>query len=245
MKIFLWCMLFSSMAAQAFTLEGQGLAGWQTRELTIHFNPTNCPVNASTLDAAIDQAAALWSSVPTASLNISRSTTDSKDTPADFLNGTASEVPLILCDTTFATDLQVSADAIPAATKLGTSNPINYGAIILNAQSNAGAELSQLTSEELQVVVAHEMGHLMGLGHSASPEALMYFSVSTKSLPVLTQDDMDGLSYLYPANGNLGCSAVHEKTSLPVGVINFLGVILLGVLGCALGGRLLKSGIQI
>lgn len=240
MKIILLGLLFSS-AVQAFTLEGQGLSGWQTNELTIHFNPANCPIDASILDAAIDQATALWNSVPTASIKVTRDTSDSRDTPADFLNGGAADVPLIVCDTTFGTDLQVSADSIPAATKLGNNNPISYGAILINAQSGAGAEFSQLTSEEVQVVVAHEMGHLLGLGHSASPEALMYYSVSTKSIPVLTQDDMDGVSYLYPANGNLGCSSIHSpKAPLVAGLANFFGVILLTVLGCTLAGRVIR-----
>jgi hypothetical protein len=237
-----WVTLFIlfvvSNGAFAFTIEGEGLAGWQTSNLVVYFNPTDCPVDRATLTYAIDQATALWSSVPSADIHLSRSPEDVSDTPAEFLSGTARNVPLIACDTNLSGDLQLSANSIPAATKLGQDSPITYGAMLLNGEPRAGAEISQLTNEELRVVVAHEMGHLLGLGHSASPQALMYYSVSEKSLPVLTQDDMDGLSYLYPATGSLGCSAVHSHAESGSHLIGFLLLIAFGTLACGVARRL-------
>lgn len=50
----------------------------------------------------------------------------------------------------------------------------------------------------MQVVLAHEIGHILGLGHSHDSNALMYFDASAKNTLRLAQDDIDGLTYLYP-----------------------------------------------
>ncbi len=62
--------------------------------------------------------------------------------------------------------------------------------------------------------IAHEMGHVLGLGHSASTDALMYYAeLGVRDALRLSQDDMDGLSYLYPRDelgrdSLFGCGSV-------------------------------------
>lgn len=218
MKRLLWVFVLTSpLLAGAWTLGGSGLKGWQTRALTINVNPSNCPISASTLDSVIDSALGVWNGIATANLTLTRSSVDSTTTPAQFIAGTATDAPLILCDTTFQTDLSVDPSGVPAATKLGSDNPVDYGAVILNAQAGTAAEISNFDTGVLTLILAHEIGHLLGLGHSSLSNALMYYSVANKTVAVLTQDDRDGISYLYPRNefqdGAFGCAAVHRPVT--------------------------------
>ncbi len=216
-RLFCLLALTTSLVGSAWTLGGTGLQGWQTRDLVIHVNPTGCPISAAVLDDAVDSAITAWNGIATASLTLTRSTTDSTTTAATFLAGTATDAPLILCDTTFGTDLSVDPSGVPAATKLGSSNPLSYGAVILNAQAGTGAEINNFASGVLDLILAHEIGHLLGLGHSSEVDALMYYSIANKTIAVLTQDDRDGITYLYPRNefehGAFGCAAVHKPAS--------------------------------
>ena len=64
------------------------------------------------------------------------------------------------------------------------------------------------------------MGHTLGLGHSQDLNALMYYDESLKQNLALAQDDIDGITYLYPRNelGNdktMGCSTVSLKSPPP------------------------------
>jgi hypothetical protein len=76
--------------------------------------------------------------------------------------------------------------------------------ILINDNANNFDNLS--TNQKISVI-AHEIGHAIGLGHSDDRAALMFFSV----VPVrssLGQDDIDGVTYLYPVQFDLfgaGC----------------------------------------
>ncbi len=68
---------------------------------------------------------------------------------------------------------------------------------------------------DFRSVATHEIGHVLGLGHSTDARATMYAAyppgVSWRSLE---QDDMDGVCTLYPGTGDvLGC----EATPCPTG----------------------------
>jgi hypothetical protein len=81
---------------------------------------------------------------------------------------------------------------------IGGDNHINYGYIVLNVQEGAAANISNIDSERVKAIIAHEIGHVLGLGHSEDTAALMYYDVTAKKELSLAQDDVDGFTYLYP-----------------------------------------------
>lgn len=77
-------------------------------------------------------------------------------------------------------------------------NRASEGFIVLN---NSATALRYLTvSGCFDDVITHELGHVLGLGHSVDPNAIMFPSVSQGCLSAprgLGQDDVDGITYIY------------------------------------------------
>lgn len=228
-------LLCVAPSAMAWTILSSGLRGYQTKSLTVYVNTTGCSVAPSAVLEAVDKAITVWNGVATSSLALSRA--DSTATAAEFLAGTATaSVPLIVCDTSFgANNPGVNVDGVPAATRTGTSNPLDYSAVLLNSQAGALAAIDQLSQERLNITLVHELGHALGLGHSSNPAAMMYYSIAGKTVAYLTEDDRDGITYLYPRNefegGAFGCAAVHRPESRLGDLSGVLICVGLGVLG--------------
>lgn len=56
---------------------------------------------------------------------------------------------------------------------------------------------------DLESVAVHEIGHLLGLGHSSVAEAIMYPTIKTRTKKVeLAEDDVEGVQKLYGSNPN-------------------------------------------
>ncbi|KAE8692349.1 Metalloendoproteinase 1 [Hibiscus syriacus] len=57
------------------------------------------------------------------------------------------------------------------------------------------------TAVDLESVAVHEIGHLLGLGHSSVEDAIMYPSISSRTRKVeLANDDIEGVQLLYGTN---------------------------------------------
>ena len=82
----------------------------------------------------------------------------------------------------------------------------NRGLVFVNASSESLFRSSSRTQQ--LAVLAHEIGHAFGLGHSADPVSLMYYSISGKVQEKLSNDDFDGCAYLYPNDFPGNCSMV-------------------------------------
>ena len=91
------------------------------------------------------------------------------------------------------------------------------GAIIIINESST--IFSTLSKSDKIGVIAHEIGHAIGLGHTDNKAALMYFK-TVDQRKALGEDDIRGVSYLYPMHidgfGLLGgCGTIQNKDGTP------------------------------
>ena len=209
MMILLSILTLSSWGFTLGTSNNNDLEGWNAKELSISINYSGCPFSEAKFNTLLDNALKSLNEIPSSNLFLKRGGS-SQTTLAEASAGDATDSPLILCDTEF--DQSPEAVAGFAAFQF-QNNRINYGYIVLNALSGASANISSFNDTLIEVILAHEIAHVLGLGHSSEERALMYYNVSGKDHLSLAQDDVDGITYLYPRNellgeGVLGCSSV-------------------------------------
>ncbi|XP_015884206.3 metalloendoproteinase 3-MMP [Ziziphus jujuba] len=74
---------------------------------------------------------------------------------------------------------------------------------------------SSLTSAiDMESVAVHEIGHLLGLGHSSVEEAIMYPTIPSRTKKVqLASDDVQGIQSLYGANPNYNPSSTSTEST--------------------------------
>lgn len=53
------------------------------------------------------------------------------------------------------------------------------------------------TSYNTQSVMTHEIGHLLGLGHSSNSSSIMYGSFNKGQIRYITSDDRNGINAIY------------------------------------------------
>lgn len=218
MKIFfLLSFLLLNFSAFAFTINNSAGARFENDQVYVDVADNSTCSNAGVspndlLDMAQEGADKFWNTIPTSRLNINRGQLKSVD--ANFLTGLLCENPsrcastpipvvgeniLIVCNSNPNNYLSGSSFN-PGI--LGVTLPINIAnrdlkgsVIIINNAS--GSLFSSLPREEMISVLAHEIGHAIGLGHSEKSANLMYYETH-KDRRKLGRDDIDGVTFLYP-----------------------------------------------
>ncbi len=94
-----------------------------------------------------------------------------------------------------------ASGGVVAVGTMGQFDGETKGSIIINDHANS--EFSTLSDDKIRALLAHELGHALGLGHSENVSALMYYSLGSKIQEKMSQDDYDALTYLYPHNPRL------------------------------------------
>jgi hypothetical protein len=210
--------LASENQARAFTMGStfSGQAGWPQKTLHFKVNPANCPAY---INDVIDYALALWNGVATSRLTVKREGVTTA-TVSEIRNFTSNDTPVIACDPNFSTSFPALDPDFVAGVGGFRGSPINHGGLVLNVETGTNANINNANGAQLGIIIAHEIGHVLGLGHSADPHALMYYNAGAKATAALSQDDMDGITYLYPRNelsgdAILGCAAITSEISGP------------------------------
>jgi hypothetical protein len=183
-------------------------------------NPDQAP-NAQILDD-VAAAMACWSSVPGTALRIATG-----GTTTICREGIGTNLILFnACDGRWAPTSTCSG--ILALGGLGwTGNSKVIGGVTY-LQATAGfisfnpyASCSFGNHCNVREIATHEMGHAMGLGHSADPTATMYaFAHFDGRCATVMPDDMAGITTIYPATGGGGTPLSVTTTSLPSGTVN-------------------------
>ena len=209
----LFCLvnLIASSPSFSFTLSSSDITGgWDRKELSFQVNETSCSslgISVSVLNSAIDTAIDLWNSATTSGLKLKRSGV----TTATGLT----DPPTIYCTNTIPSPSIVAGQG---AESLTAGRPTS-GFLRLNGDSTAAPYFGNLDTAYQTIILAHEMGHVLGLGHSQKQYALMYYDISTKLNLNLSQDDIDGITWLNPSNepatGVMGCGTTFDINQKP------------------------------
>jgi hypothetical protein len=228
MKTLIIFSLIISVNAHAFTLNNNFGGSFKSNKVSVYVASDTTCANAGL--AAADLASLVgpavdnfWNKVPTSALRLKAAgftapigadiNNDRLCAPTDescISESTAPLIPpvtdiLIACnrnDENFggATGTNVLAVTVP---NNFSGSKITGAVILINDFSSVFSGLSH--SDKISVI-AHEIGHAIGLGHAEDKnnDALMYY----KTINIrtnLAQDDIDGVSYLYPVKLSDGC----------------------------------------
>jgi hypothetical protein len=238
MKIF-FLLFFISSPLFAYTLNNNFGASFKHNEIKVYIaGDTTCStaqLNIYDLNDLITPANNnFWNRVPTSNIRLSNG--GFTGIISNINDGVLCAPTDDECITTAGANVIQPVDGIVIACN---NNPANFngsnvlavtipnkfsgrditGAVILiNDSSTTFAGLSK--SDKIGVI-AHEVGHAIGLGHTDDTAALMYYR-TVKQRKTLGEDDMRGVSYLYPMKldgmGLLGgCGTISSKPQGPSG----------------------------
>lgn len=205
MKLFFLFFMIST-SAYSFHLNPATGRGFNKNTINIHIASTSCTgAGFSTQkfkDMIEDAVEDYWNSVPTSALKLNVKSIGSIDITGDTFESALAKVSsntiLAGCNTTGDDEFSGggSPSSILGAARMSCSGSKCKAVLILNA--HADSQLPNKGRGEVEAVIAHEIGHAIGIGHSEFPESLMYYSASGKFQRWLGMDDVDAVTYLYP-----------------------------------------------
>ncbi|MBK26833.1 MAG: hypothetical protein CME70_22720 [Halobacteriovorax sp.] len=187
-----------SFGANAFTLISQTAETYKdSNEIIINVASDGCSTGPSAealLDLAMKAAEAYWNSVETANIQFKEGKVVAATAAGQDFSNFVDEARQVGINTVIigcSTNMSATAAAVGGS---GGADKARYGAVLMKdvaVNFNRGEEITM-------AILAHELGHVLGLGHSRHGLALMDSSGGAVGLNKLTQDDRDGATYLYP-----------------------------------------------
>lgn len=221
------CLFIFSPQSYAFTFNNSVAASFAEETVTINVADFSCDNNGLTLErlenslrTAVNQ---YWNTVPSSRLKIvvgsRRTLAQTFNTDNPCLGGSGcTPNPDLVVDSGIVVACNNNAAVFSDPRILGVTLTNNIqgrrlvGSLIL-LNDRAGSNLGNRAEDQLVAVLAHELGHAIGLGHSPVKDSLMYFQ-TVPSRRSLGQDDRDGVSYLYPASiGSSACGTISNAYS--------------------------------
>ncbi|MFA6237504.1 MAG: matrixin family metalloprotease [Bacteriovorax sp.] len=239
--IFFFISLFFHNA-HAFTLNNSATLVFNHDEVKVNvanITCTNIGIDTQELKSIVSEAVdQYWNKSPTSRLKLRSGSviaaaagfgtdqicvgaTDCDPNPALAV---ASDI-LITCNTNAVTFPSAAILAVTVPNNI-SGKTINGSLIMIN--DRAGNQFAAKSRSEKISIIAHELGHAFGLGHSPVKDSLMYFSTVNMRVS-LGSDDIDGISYLYPKEQPISCGSIDTKnnpTSWLGLIIGFLLVML-------------------
>ncbi len=252
-KILIALSLLLSTKAFAFSLSVSNGAFFKENIVKVNIGD-NCQNLGVTSDGllslAVEAAEQFWNKVPTSRLRLEQGavvsvaaafrtdaicSTDNPCIPNPDL--THSHEVLITCNTNASNFANTSIIALTVPNSVAGQNIISSTLLI---NDNAGNQFQSKSRAEQISILAHEMGHAIGLGHSPVTDSLMYYR-SLASRFRLGWDDIDGITFLYPVEQPIsGCGSVDLGTKPP----SQMGPLMLGFLFALLGGYVFRKNLK-
>jgi hypothetical protein len=259
MKTLLLLILSFNVYAD-FTLNNNISAGFSHDKVKVYFTS-----NSTCLFADITQAGMLmliddaindyWNKVPTSRLNLQNGgiyqTTNSNYLDGELCNPTldtcgATTVPqandiIISCNDDMVKNFPMVSGNPSSKVAIALPNNISGGGIagsVIVINDTSDAPFRDLDYASRVAVIAHEIGHAFGLGHSGEASSLMYWRVQDIRHS-LGPDDVKGITYLYPKRVD-GCGLLTTKQNAPPETGHFILNLILGFL-LILGARKLSK----
>jgi len=200
-----------SANANSFTLINFGKdLSWQM-PMRVVFNPDNCPLEVEEMEEQLEIGIAIWNSLDSTTVDIiyEGRTTATYD---DYAAGVVKSPVHIFCDANF---YEHGLYANVAATTIAIGLPGSFGTgerqdgfIAINVDETSTNALSE-APHLYGAVFAHELGHVLGLGHTDEENSIM--NPVLQANITISQDDIEAVRSLYPAKSNpadlFSCSA--------------------------------------
>ena len=133
--------------------------GWDKNEIEFKINFSTCDIDRDHLIEGFNNAAKFWNHIVTANILIKYG--------GPTLEVDKSSSPVILCDSSLK-----YTEAIGYAV-IYSDKTIKKGAIILNSSGN-NKDIKKWSKTKISNVITHEMGHVLGIGHSRVKDSIMY-----------------------------------------------------------------------
>ncbi|HXH76753.1 MAG TPA: matrixin family metalloprotease [Bacteriovoracaceae bacterium] len=237
MRFLIFLVMSFSLGAEAYTLNNNFGGAFKKNKVSVYVASdtvcSNAGVTADELAELVKPAVDdFWNKVPTSALRLKAAgfaapvgtniNSDRLCAPTDENCINTSTAPLIppINEILIACNSNDANFGGPSGTNvLAVTVPNNFsgrkivGAIILI--NDFSPVFSTLSRADKISVLAHEIGHAIGLGHAESEnnEALMYYK-TVNLRTSLSQDDMRGVSYLYPIKTD-GCGLLGGIMTTP------------------------------
>jgi hypothetical protein len=244
MKFLIIIIFLFSTNGFCWTINNSARMGFSNSDITIKIGSDTCSnanLTPASLEAIVKEAIDdYWNKAPTSSLKLVTAGNSGISLSGNDLTAAAAKADansiLIGCNQNATL---FSSNSILGVGGIGCNNGICRAAVLMN--DITGTNLASADHATIVTALSHEIGHAIGLGHSSIQGSIMYYSLTAKSQKTLHQDDIDGITYLYPnskkisglagACGTISTNSKNKKdflTSLSLGMamILFLRVLI-------------------
>lgn len=194
------------------------VATFLTGELPSGGPASNLPGNTKTWRAAAVEAANRWNEAQSA-FKLSTSSESGSGNCTSFGDNILS-FSSTACGTAFGANTL----ATTRGWSIENTTTIIKADIIFNSNKTWGIYDGSIRffPEDFRRVATHELGHAMGLDHTDTASALMYYSVSNTFLPTL--DDIDSLKAIYVSSSSNSSSSGGSMSYLVLVLIPLFGL---------------------